>query len=490
MTNLSDLFPAGAGKQVSFVADGSISAAGKPVLLTAAGKAAPVAFVPGSDLGTPVVFEAASASEVSATFDSNSNKVVIAYRDVGNSSYGTAVVGTVSGTSISYGTPVVFETTATAKISATFDSNENKVVISFQDAYDSGNGYRGHAIVGTVSGTAISFGTAVIYNAALTYFTSATFDSDSNKVVIGYRDGGASSYGTAIVGTVSGTSISFGTAVVFESASCDWMSVTFDSDSNKVVFAYQDNGNSGYGTGIVGTVSGTSISFGTAVVFEAASSTNIQAIFDSDNNKVVVAYDDVGNSEYGTSVVGTVSGTAISFGTAVVFVTAQSDYVSAVFDSGSNTAVISYADRGNSSYGTLIQGTVSGTSISYDTAVVFEAATSNYIGSTFDSDSNKAVVAYSDGGNSAYGTGVVFSGLVTNLTASNLLGISDAAISDTASGNITVKGGIAVNGLTSLTPASDYYAQGDGTISTVTTSPAVKLGRALSATSIDLEYQS
>ena len=33
MTNLSDLFPAGAGKQVSFVADGAISAAGKPVIL-------------------------------------------------------------------------------------------------------------------------------------------------------------------------------------------------------------------------------------------------------------------------------------------------------------------------------------------------------------------------------------------------------------------------------------------------------------------------
>ena len=42
MTNLSDLFPAGAGKQVSFVADGAISAAGKPVVLTAAGKVAPV----------------------------------------------------------------------------------------------------------------------------------------------------------------------------------------------------------------------------------------------------------------------------------------------------------------------------------------------------------------------------------------------------------------------------------------------------------------
>ena len=78
----------------------------------------------------------------------------------------------------------------------------------------------------------------------------------------------------------------------------------------------------------------------------------------------------------------------------------------------------------------------------------------------------------------------------TNLTAAGLLGISDAAISDTASGNITVKGGIAVNGLTSLTPGTDYYAQGDGTISTSSSGDAVKLGRALSATSIDLEYQS
>ena len=36
--------------------------------------------------------------KLSATFDSTNNKVVLAYRDDGNSSYGTAVVGTVSGT--------------------------------------------------------------------------------------------------------------------------------------------------------------------------------------------------------------------------------------------------------------------------------------------------------------------------------------------------------------------------------------------------------
>ena len=168
----------------------------------------------------------------------------------------------------------------------------------------------------------------------------------------------------------------------------------------------------------------------------------------------------------------------------------RQEYTSATFDSIKNKVVIAYQDDANSDYGTVVVGTVSGTAISFVTPVVFEASLTQYTSAVFDSDSNKVVIAYEDTGNSGYGTGVVFSVGGSNMTTSNFLGISDAAISDTASGNITVKGGIAVNGLSSLTPGTDYYAQGDGTISTVTTSPAVKLGRALSATSINLEYQS
>ena len=87
-----------------------------------------------------------------------------------------------------------------------------------------------------------------------------------------YRDQGNSEYGTAIVGTVSSTSISFGTAAVFESASLGGTdtAATFDSASNKVVIVYTDEGNTNYGTAVVGTVSSTSISFGTPVVFESA----------------------------------------------------------------------------------------------------------------------------------------------------------------------------------------------------------------------------
>ena len=394
-------------------------------------------------VGAPVIFEAAATYSTATVFDSNSNKVVISYRDVGNSSYGTSVVGTVSGTTITFGTPVVFETASVNHLRATFDSNSNKVVIVYSDV---GNSSYGTAIVGTVSGTSISFGTAVVYNSSGISDSGVTFDSTNNKVVIAYQHNTNSNYGTAIVGTVSGTAISFGTDVVFETASVASVAATFDSANNKVVIAYKDEGNSSYGTAIIGTVSGTAISFGTAAVFEAASTTYITATFDSNANKVAIAYKDNGTT-YGTAVVGTVSATSISFGTAVVFETASTNNSTATFDSSSNRVVISYTDAGNSSHGTSIAGTISGTSISFGTPVVFEATSTGHISNTFDSVNNKTVTAYQN--SATYGSAVVSN--IPNL----------------------------------LTIGTDYFVQGDGSLST--TSSTVPAGRALTTSSILLE---
>jgi len=96
-----------------------------------------------------------------------------------------------------------------------------------------------------------SFGSAVVFESATSNYISTTHDTTNNRVVIGYQDAGNSNYGTAIVGTVSGTSISFGTAVVFESAGSNYISTTYDSTNNRVVIAYRDNDNSFYGTAIV-----------------------------------------------------------------------------------------------------------------------------------------------------------------------------------------------------------------------------------------------
>jgi hypothetical protein len=259
-----------ASPSLTAIATGTLSD-GSTVVVNSDGTVSVVSGNPTSAVGSnenPPVFESASTQLwTSIAYDATNQKVVIAYQDNGNSLFGTAVVGTVSGTSISFGTPVVFESASTVYISIAYDANAQKVVIAYTDQ---GNSSYGTAVVGTVSGTSISFGTPVVFESASTNYTAIAYDANAQKVVIAYQDQGNSSHGTAIVGTVSGTSISFGTPVVFESANTEYPSIAYDANAQKVVIAYRDQGNSSFGTAVVGTVSGTSISFGTPVVFESA----------------------------------------------------------------------------------------------------------------------------------------------------------------------------------------------------------------------------
>ena len=390
--------------------------------------------------GTAATFDGGTIYQRAVAFDSNSNKVVIAYRDNSNSDYGTAIVGTVSGTAISFGSEVVFEAADSRYTTAVFDSNSNKVVIGYSDY---GNSQYGTAIVGTVSGTSISFGTPVIYESAPSRYQASTFDTSSNKVVIAYQDNGNSNYGTAVVGTVSGTSVSFGSPVVYEAGDVQGQGAGFDSTNNKVVIAYRDGGNSGYGTAIVGTVSGTSISFGTAVVYEAANSNGASVTYDSTAQKIVISYTDTGAST-ANAIVGTVSGTSISFGSPVVF-SASSIYGSSViYDTSQNKIVISY---GSVSSGKSLVGTVNGTTISFGTATTFSAAATGEVSAVYDSSTNKTVTTF------ALTTGYAGKAIVGSLA-------------------------------NTLTIGSTYYVQDDGTLAT--TSSSTKAGKAISTTALNL----
>jgi hypothetical protein len=465
----------GGGAVLEATASGAL-ANGDMVVVNSDGTVSVVASVSQS-VGTPVLFNNASTSYNYATYDSTSQKVVIAYRDGGNLNYGTAVVGTVSGASISFGTPVVFESASTYYPSVAYDSVNEKVVIAYQDA---GNSNRGTAIVGTVSGTSISFGSPTVFHTSSTLYVNCIYDSTAQKAVIAFR--GLTNYGRAVVGTVSGTSISFGTAVVFNSAVSAFVSATYDSVNGKAVITYQNGGNSDLGTAIVGTVSGTSISFGTSVVFGGAVYETAPT-YDSNSQKVVIAYVDKDNSEYGTAVVGTVSGTSISFGTPVVFESAITSYTKITYDSLNAKVVVVYRDEGNSNYGTLAVGTVSGTSISFGSPTVFENANSYDFAPIYDSAAQKVVIPYTDQGNSSRGTAVVFQNESTNLTASNFIGISDGAYADTATATIQVATSVD-DAQTGLTAGSQYYVQTDGTLSTTPDSPSVLAGTAISATEI------
>jgi hypothetical protein len=343
---------------------------------------------------------------------------------------------------------------------------------------DGGNSSYGTAIVGTVSGTSISFGTAVVFESANTSSCSATFDSTNNRVVIAYVDNGNSGFGTGIVGTVSGTSISFGTAVAFETNGSGVISSAYDATNNRVVIAYQSSG----GRAIVGTVSGTSISFGTAVLFQAANASVISVAYDSTNSKTVIAYY-AGTG--GDAIVGTVSGTSISFGTPVVFNNAESQDISATYDSTNNKIAIAYRNFGDSQFGTTIAGTVSGTSISFGTASVFESATSQLMSTIYDSTNNRVVIAYRDTGNSSFGTARVFNSNIgiTNLTTENYIGISNAAYTNGQTATIQIVGSVD-DAQTSLTAGQSYYVQVNGTLGLSPATPSVFAGTAVSATKL------
>ena len=188
----------------------------------------------------------------------------------------------------------------------------------------------------------------MVFNSATTSACAAVYDSNSNKIVTGYQDSGNSGHGTAIVGTVSGTSISFGSEAVFESANSFLMAGTFDSNANKAVFTYQSGSK---GKAVVGTVSGTSISFGSSVNFDESSAADMSNSFDTSSNKVVICFKDTANSNSGTVVFGTVSGTSISFAASSAFVGGTVANISTTFDSNVNKTIVAFVDGSDSTKG-------------------------------------------------------------------------------------------------------------------------------------------
>lgn len=479
MSNLTDLLPAGAGgKQVGFVASGTIGN-GVTVALKADGTVEVVSGVTES-VGASGSVASGNIDYPVAVYDSVNDKIVLNYSGVSN--YGTGVVGTISGTTISFGTPVVYNSGNSYYTAAAFDVNAGKALFLYADY---SNLQYGKAVVGTVSGTSISFGSVSTFNTAATVYTSATYDSTAQKTIIAYKNSGSSGNGTAQAATISGTSVSFGSKYIFNSGSTNWISASYNPVENKTLIIYQDNPNGRYLTGKVATLSGTALSYGSAVVMVARPAEHVGSCHVQGTSKHVVVFRNDGTPDnLSNALVTTISGTSISVGaeasTALYLNTGPR--VPVVYDSSTGKFVIFARNADNSYYPTYIVGSISGTTVSFETPVVIQATTAYSNTAVYSTTANKTVFINPS---SSFSDPVarVFTMGATNNTS--FIGISDSAISDTATGSVTIKGGISTN-VTGLTPNTDYYVQADGTLSTTTST--VLAGKALSATSINLDY--
>lgn len=295
----------------------------------------------------------------------SSSAYVVVYYDVGAAEL-RAVVCTVSGTTITLNTPVAISGASNQQVAIdVLDSTH--FVVNFRDTGNSGN-----VIVGSISGTTITFGTSITITSAGagTGYRGVVALSSSLFVATSYESGGGGT-GYAIACTVSGTTITSGTKVSM-GANVDLSYYLTPIKISSTSFAVAHRKIASFdGELILGSVSGTTITLGTASNFSTGDVGSNVACFPIDSTHVGISWVDASNN--GVSLVSVVSGTTISsFGSKYNWTTdARGMDVTGI---DSTHFVISSNNSTPRASNTI--GTVSGTTITYDTAIVYDSSDS------------------------------------------------------------------------------------------------------------------
>jgi hypothetical protein len=259
--------------------------------------------------------------------------------------------------------------------------------------------------------------------------------------------------------------------------------IAYHTAEGKAILVYQSVANTGVCS--IGTLSGsnatTDISWGTGVQFTSDNVKHVQIVVDDNTGKVVIIWKNEGSNSVYKSIVGTISGTSISFGTAVdVDAAVAVDggnwkdewHTSAVYVQNLQKILFTWVHTNGSNYITYTKtGTVSGTSISWANLfrhyAIGVGIRSLALADLNDSATNKVVMVGrndSDNDNGHYKT-IALSTATTNVDYLNCIGFAPLAISDGNTGTINLDGNT-VDNQSGLTAATRYYVQADGSLGT------------------------
>jgi len=444
MSNLTDLLPAGGGgKNVNFVASGTLPS-GQAVILQSDGTAKAISQTTISNSVGSATQAATDTGEDYSVVSIGSSKVMFLFE--GTSAYVKAVVGTISGTSISFGTVFVVNSSTSESIRGAYDSINDKVVVVYGKSYGSNPGY---SKVLTVSGTSISSGSEVTFSGSTNVSgisMAPVFDPDTGKIAVVYWEYGGGDPLKVSIGAVSGTSISYTPGNQFATGG-RYVDAVYDTAANAFAIIYSDVSNNL--RVIAATLSGTTMTFGSALdLYTGASAQNSYPSigYDASASAFVAVYADETNNKYGTARVGTISGTTITLGSATL-VSGNQSFTSnrlfgVVYNAATQTTVVIWGDRPSNNILYSSIGTVSGTSISFATKFLLSNDGIQQYGAAYSAASEKIAIMVRPGANDIDGFVYTSAGVTTNLTATNFIGIADADIANAASGSVTIKGGI------------------------------------------------
>ena len=493
--NLTNLPASGSA---DFVASGTLPN-GKPVILNANGTVTVVddtttAISQALPAASATVWQSGSINKPSISFDPNTNGKFVIVSTL--SSKPNVRIGNVSGTTLTYGSSVSTSQNGQWTAVAYDPFVANKFILTFNDTDNGGI----KAYVCTVSGNTISLGSIQTVRSANASNIRICFDKvTSGKFIISFKNS-SNNYATVVSGTRVGDNLSFGSELVLNAGESLFQNLDCDPhNSGRFATVYRDYPNSQRGTMVICNVEGSTITEGSELVFNSGTTKDCQIAFDPNVvNKAVIAFTDLSNGNNGTCVVATLSGTGsgatASFSSEYVFDTGNtfSDaFFEIKFDKKTpNKFLLAYRDRDNSNKGTAVTGTISGTSISYTSKVVFfNAGIEEGNMAVNPNEYGKFVVVIMDYSNN-YGQAIPLqiatSITTTNVTASNFLGTSTAAYTNGQTAKIMLQGGISTN-QSSLAIGSTYYIQKDGTLATTADEPSIVAGKAVSATTLLLK---
>ena len=379
-----------------------------------------------------------------AVFDSHHNRVVIFYKDYSsntNAEHGKAVVYTVDSTNNTLkdaGSIVTFNSSATNYISACFDSNANKILVAYSNGGDSNQGY---AIVGEVdpSDNSITFGTHEEFYNNTVYGIETAFNTQHN--VVGILYGNESNHPNFVVAEIDSgaTTMTFGSELEINGTQAGFsgsLGICFDTQDQRWVVVYRGASTRAYTNAIAYNGSSTTLhgqvtitsfdgsnvteSYSKVVFIPAVSNT----ITDSggtadDGNHVVYLYQQAGTR--GIAVVANCSGGTITvdntretiIGDGWASNTGGISFQGAVWNSSTNRLILCYIDANNSSYVTFIEGhMVLGANYNKinfsDERHLLSVGTNGQLRLAYDSTSNRVIMTHSSNTNNNEGVAYVY----------------------------------------------------------------------------------
>ena len=496
------------GGQSTFVASGALSD-GTTLILNSDGtvseigqSSTSVTYTESIPAGGYTQVKTGSTNAININFDPNTpNSFIITYSDAQNGGYVTALVGTLSGTAMSFGTPVVVHSVNTNDVEAAFDPNTANQFVLLYSNNNTAN--PGSLQVGTISGTTVTFNAAIAFNSpdrALIGTKSGGIEFDphnAGKFLLTYNDRDNTNL-VCRIGTISSGSVTLGTKQIFKSSAAahsTYANGSYDLTTSGAILVSYFSTNGYLRAGTVN--SGTNISWGTPVAYHTGTNhyTSI-ASSKGEAGKFLVSYYDTPNGGRGQALVATVSGLTVTVGSEINYAAGPFYIRQALSDPNTSGRFIIVGQDGTAPYKLrMYVVTVSGTVPSVSS--LYEISNSTYSSwgqADFNPNKSGQLVTVGSGSSSQTYTMAIAHQLAatetistpTNLTATNFIGISSAAYADTATATLNLQGGTATN-LSGLTAGSTYYVQNDGTLGTSAGNPSVEAGKALSTTSILLK---